>query len=678
MSEKIPPGVTAIDYADNVTGAPLAEVPTDVPSSNASSTDDSDISSHDAKQATRLEKTASHVSQMSHATRLSHLIRPRTRRSSFSSDDSDPLEPLELAMTPNIETEAEQAAREPISHAMTATSFGSVASRLPDFEVTFDDNGSDDPRQWPVWYRFWIVAAISYSTWVVVVYSTSYTSSIPGVMEAFNVSTEAVAMLGVTTYLFGLAVGAMVVAPMSEIIGRRNVYLVCIVCFTLLVIPSALATSLGEILAVRFFGAFFGAALVANGPATMVDISTDDNRALFISVMSIAPMNGPVTGPLIGGFVYEYLGWRWDSYIVIILGGVAIAVMFTVRETYAPAILKAKAAKKRKEMDDDRYWCRYDERISVLQLVKTNLSRPFVLAVTEPILWFFNFWLSIVYGILYLCFVAYPIVFTEGRGWSAGISGLAFLGIGIGTVAAIASEPLCRRLINSYPKDPETGRAPPEASARCMIIGAVLTPIGQLVFSWTGLPATIHWAVPIAFGTLFGAGNTITFIYGSNYLAGSYGMYAASALASNMVIRSVIGGTLPLAGPTMYKAMTPQWAGTFLGLLEVCLIPIPIIFLKYGKQIRGRSRVIRQMRADVERTEAKRAKLLRILARQQAKREREEAAAATRGSGSDASQDGDRGMHSIDLERTADIDEEVHNEKTVEPVAAPILVPSKE
>lgn len=652
MSEKSAAGV-ATGQTEQTQQTELQHTP-DIPS-DASSTD-SDLDSRDADHAARLEKIASHVSQMSHATRLSHLTRPRTRRSSFDSDDSDPLEPLELAMTPNIETEAEQAAREPISHAMTATSFGSVASRLPDFEVTFSDDDPDDPRRWPAWYRFWIVAAISYSTWVVVVYSTSYTSSIPGVMEAFGVSSEAIAMLGVTTYLFGLAVGAMVVAPMSELIGRRNVYLVCIFCFTLLVIPSALATSLAEILVVRFFGAFFGAALVSNGPATMVDISTEDNRALYISLMSIAPMNGPVTGPLIGGFVYQYLGWRWDSYIVIILGGVAILLMFTVRETYAPAILKAKAARKRKEMDDDRYWCRYDERISVAKLVKTNLSRPFILAATEPILWFFNVWISIVYGILYLCFVAYPIVFTEGRGWSAGISGLAFIGIGVGTIMAIGSEPLCRRLINNYPKDPETGRAPPEASARVMVIGAVLTPIGQLVFSWTGLPATIHWAVPIAFGIFFGAGNTLTFIYGSNYLAGSYGLYAASALASNMVIRSVIGGTLPLAGPAMYKAMTPQWAGTFLGLLEVCLIPIPVIFLKYGKQIRARSRVIRQMRADVERNEAKRAKLLRILARQQAKREREEAARANASAGSNASEDGR--MPSIDIERVADIEEE--------------------
>lgn len=226
---------------------------------------------------------------------------------------------------------------------------------------------------------------------------------------------------------------------------------------------------------------------------------------------------------------------------------------------------------------------------------------------------------------------------------------------------SIFSEPLCRRVINSYPKDPETGRAPPEASARVMVFGAILTPIGQLVFAWTCLPATIHWAIPIAFGIPFGAGNTLTFIYGSNYLASSYGLYAASALAGNMIMRSVLGGTLPLAGAAMYKAMTPQWAGTFLGLLEVCLIPIPFVFLKYGKRIRARSRVIRQMRADAERNEAKRAKVVRILARQAAKREVAAAVAAAAARNSNDSErdggDGDGLVHSIDIERVADIEE---------------------
>lgn len=44
---------------------------------------------------------------------------------------------------------------------------------------------------------------------------------------------------------------------------------------------------------------------------------------------------------------------------------------------------------------------------------------------------FWDVYIALVYGVLYLCFVAYPIVFSDIRGWSAGISGLAFCGIGV-------------------------------------------------------------------------------------------------------------------------------------------------------------------------------------------------------------------------------------------------------
>lgn len=219
-----------------------------------------------------------------------------------------------------------------------------------------------------------------------------------------------------------------------------------------------------------------------------------------------------------------------------------------------------------------------------------------------------EFRIPLIYGILYLCFLAYPIVFSQNRGWSPGISGLAFCGIGIGTLVAIVSEPLFRRIIHSQPRDPHTGAVLPEASAPVMVIGAVMTAVGQLGFSWTCLPASIHWAAPIAFGIPFGAGNSISFIYGNNYLATSYGIYAASALAGNTVARSVFGGVLPLAGPSMYKALTPQWAGTLLGLLEVAMIPVPIIFWKFGARIRNKSPVILMMREEKEKAERKRAR----------------------------------------------------------------------
>lgn len=111
--------------------------------------------------------------------------------------------------------------------------------------------------------------------------------------------------------------------------------------------------------------------------------------------------------------------------------------------------------------------------------------------------------------------------------------------------------------------------------------------------------------------------NTLCFIYGSNYLAGAYGYFAASALAGNAVMRSIFGATLPLAGAKMYEAMTPRWAGTFLGLLEVALIPIPWAFYRRGERIRARSPVIRQMREEQVKNDRKRAKLAAKKERQQ-------------------------------------------------------------
>jgi hypothetical protein len=185
--------------------------------------------------------------------RRSRLYSGAQSRRSRRSQDSDPYEALERALTPDLETEAEHTAREPISHTRTGTSIGSNASRPPDFEVIFDTDDPENPKNWPLWYRGWIIFVVSFSTWVIVLYSTSYTASIPGLMEEFNTSAP-IATLGVTTYLLGLAVGSLIVAPMSELYGRQPVYVLCLICSTLLIIPCGLATSLAEIIVVRFFG----------------------------------------------------------------------------------------------------------------------------------------------------------------------------------------------------------------------------------------------------------------------------------------------------------------------------------------------------------------------------------------------------------------------------------------
>lgn len=73
-------------------------------------------------------------------------------------------------------------------------------------------------------------------------------------MEEFNISSQTTMILGMTTYLCGLAAGPMFLAPLSELYGRRPVYLVSLVLYFIFVIPACVAKNFATILVVRFIG----------------------------------------------------------------------------------------------------------------------------------------------------------------------------------------------------------------------------------------------------------------------------------------------------------------------------------------------------------------------------------------------------------------------------------------
>ncbi|KAH0141434.1 MFS general substrate transporter, partial [Aureobasidium melanogenum] len=248
---------------------------------------------------------------------------------------------------------------------------------------------------------------------------------------------------------------------------------------------------------------------------------------------------------------------------------------------------------KRKETGDNQWWSKHDEKRPFWPLLGASLWRPIYLTVSEPILWFWDLYFLIIYSMNYLTFVIYPRVFVGLRGWSIGHTGLSYLGIGLGNLLIIGCEPLLRKMIQRRKLD-ANGKPTPESPVFIVCIGAILVPIGGLMFAWTCTP-NVHYMWPIISGIPFGAGTTATFIYGSNYIGRSYGMYAASAMAGNVLTRTIAGGTLPLAGPAMWNALGPHWQGTLLGLLEVLIIPIPFVFYKYGHLIRLKSKFISRM-----------------------------------------------------------------------------------
>lgn len=110
-----------------------------------------------------------------------------------------------------------------------------------------------------------------------------------------------------------------------------------------------------------------------------------------------------------------------------------------------------------------------------------------------------------------------------------------------------------------------------------------------LTLSGSGYKADIHWIVPTLSGLLTGFGLLAIFLQSLNYLVDAYLMFAASAIAANTFLRSLAGAGFPLFSQYMFKALGVNWAGTLLGCVALCLVPIPVCFLIYGERIRRKS-----------------------------------------------------------------------------------------
>jgi len=77
-----------------------------------------------------------------------------------------------------------------------------------------------------------------------------------------------------------------------------------------------------------------------------------------------------------------------------------------------------------------------------------------------------------------------------------------------------------------------------------------------------------------------------TFMPIQTYLVDAFTVHAASAIAANTVLRSLVGAFLPLAGPKMYETLGYGWGNSLLAFIALLVSPVAWIFYRYGEVIR--------------------------------------------------------------------------------------------
>jgi len=150
-----------------------------------------------------------------------------------------------------------------------------------------------------------------------------FVPSMPALPAAFGTG-HATVQLTLSLYLVGVAVGQLAYGPLSDRFGRRPVLLGGLGLYVLASIACALAPSIGLLILGRVAQALGGCAGMVIGRAVVRDAWDRDEAtrvlALVIAGMALAPMIGPV----LGGFLDEWAGWRAGFVLLVGFGAVVL------------------------------------------------------------------------------------------------------------------------------------------------------------------------------------------------------------------------------------------------------------------------------------------------------------------------------------------------------------------
>ncbi|KAK5996085.1 Efflux pump radE [Cladobotryum mycophilum] len=451
-------------------------------------------------------------------------------------------------------------------------------------------NDPENPLNWAPKKKWANIIALSVMTILVPLGSSMFAPGVPKIMAQFHSTDPNLATFVVSVYILGFAFGPLLAAPMSEIFGRAICYNVANLLFIVFTVAAALSKNMAMLIVFRFLMGFAGSTPITNGSGTISDMFPIQERGKAMSVWAIGPMLGPCIGPVAGGFVVQDIGWRWVFWIIAIAAGVvSVACFFFVTETHHPTLLRARVRRLKNETGNQELYCALDDQNLTSKLrVQMAIIRPIKMLFTLPPILIMSLYIAVAYGILYLLFSTFSFVYPQQYGFSSSIVGLAYIPTGLGMLVGISIfGTMTDRIIRDKLAKGETPVPEDRLPPLMVILSGLAIPAALFWYGWT-TKANVHWIAPMIAVAVFSFGLIGVMMCVQVYLVDSYIQYAASVVAAITVLRSLVGALLPLAGLSLYESIGLGWGNSLLGFIALALIPVPLLFRKFGPGIRAR------------------------------------------------------------------------------------------
>ncbi|CAG7925789.1 unnamed protein product [Penicillium olsonii] len=455
-----------------------------------------------------------------------------------------------------------------------------------------------------------------------------YFPALGTIADDLNVSTSLI-NLTVTSYMIFQGIAPMFIGDFADRTGRRPAYIICFVIYIASNIGLALQDSYAALIVLRCLQSSGISSSVALSAATVADVSTKQERGSMMGFVMAGNFMGPAIGPIIGGLLAQYLGWRSIFWFLTIASGVfLLPLLFFLPETARNVVgdgaspaqvwnrpfvqyLRPQTKDTASSMESvDRQDSHDSPKKIEHKLRFPNPLKPLIL-VWHPNSIIILLVTGVIMGGNMTVLSSITEIYTAQYGLDELEIGLCYITLGTGSiVASVITGRLLdwnyKRMAAKLASDPTsehvgTADSVPVEKSRSMITIplVILGSVTVLAFGWVlkygePLPA------PEVLLFFVGVGQTGGFISTSTLLVDLHTANPAAATAANNMVRSFFSAAASAAIDPMLTAMGRGWAFTLVAFILLSTIPFLLLLCGMGRK----RETVKKVDSSAERAEA--------------------------------------------------------------------------
>ncbi|KOP30705.1 MFS transporter [Exiguobacterium sp. BMC-KP] len=160
-----------------------------------------------------------------------------------------------------------------------------------------------------------------------------YLPAFPDMSRSFDASASLI-QLSLTACMLGMALGQLIVGPLSDVRGRKRPLMIALFAYLLASLACAMAPTIEVLIALRFVQGAAGASGIVISRAIVRDLFEGPELTRFFAALSLVNGTAPILAPVIGGQILRFGDWHFVFYLLAILSTMMLlAVALRLPET---------------------------------------------------------------------------------------------------------------------------------------------------------------------------------------------------------------------------------------------------------------------------------------------------------------------------------------------------------